>query len=102
MQRIEEAVVNPAVDDVHRHLALGGPDEHPGPVHDEIAPLDQLRSHQPGQQRMLVEGGAVDAGGKHDHGGLVDPGGSRRLQRREQPRRVLGYRLHLLAAEELG
>ncbi len=101
MQRVQEVVVNPAVDDVHGRFAFGSPDEHPGPADQQVTPFDKLDAHQPGQQRVLIESGAVDARGEHDHGGLVYALGSRGPQRGEQAHRVLRHCRHPLAAKEL-
>ena len=59
LERVDVVVVDPAVDDVDRHLALGGAQEDVGAVAHQVAPLDQVHAHQAGQQGVLVEGGVV-------------------------------------------
>ena len=88
VHRVEELVVHPPVDHVHRLQPDGGPHHHPaGPAH-QVAALDQLDAHQPGQQRVLEVGGVVHPGRQHHHLRVVHPGRRGRPQRGEQPARI--------------
>ena len=92
VHRVEELVVDPAVDHVHRLEALGGPHHHPAAAALEVAALDQLDAHRAGQQRVLEVGAVVDAGRQHDDRRVGDAGRRRGAQRGEQPLRVAGDR----------
>ena len=74
VHRVEELVVDPAVDHVHRLEALGGPHHHPAAAALEVAALDQLDAHRAGQQRVLEVGAVVDARGQYDDGRVGDAG----------------------------
>ena len=76
MQRVEVLVVDAPVDDVDRALALRRAHPHPVAAADEVAALDQLDAHQPGEQRVLEVGGVVDARGQHDDLGSLTPAGA--------------------------
>ncbi len=102
LQWVEVVVVDPPVDHVHRHLALGRAQEDVGPMADEVSPLDQVHAHEPGQQRVLVEGRVVHAGGQDDDGRVLHRGGGGAAQRVDEPCRVVGHHLNGLAPEQLG
>ena len=102
LQGVEVVVVDAAVDDVHRHLTLGGAQEHLGAVADQVPTLDQVHAHEAGQQGVLVEGRVVHARGQHHHRRVVDPGRRRPAQGVDQVGRVVGHHLDGLAPEELG
>ena len=59
------------------------------PTADQVAALDQLDAHRPGEQRVLEVGAVEDARGEHDDGRVVDARGRRGAQRGEQPLRVV-------------
>ena len=102
LQRVEEVVVDAAVDHVHPLQTLGGAHPDQTVAAQEVSALDQLDAHLAGQEGVLEVGRVVDAGGEHDHGGVVGArrgGGEQRVQ---EPGRVLGDRPHPLPGEELG
>ena len=88
VHRVEELVVDPAVDDVHRLEPVGGPHHHPAAPAHQVAALDQLDAHRPGQQRVLEVGAVVDARRQHDDRRVGDAGRRRGAQRGQQPLRV--------------
>ena len=102
LQRVEELVVDPPVDHVHPLVALRGAHVDEVVAAEQVAALDQLDAHLPGQQRVLEVGRVVDAGGEHDDGrvGLVRRG--RGAQGPQQVRRVVADRAHPLAGEQVG
>ncbi len=65
VHRVEELVVDAAVDDVDRLEALGGAHHDPAASALEVATLDQLHAHGAGEQCVLEVGAVVDAGGQH-------------------------------------
>ena len=70
---------------------------------DQVAALDQLDAHLPGQQRVLEVGGVVDARGEHDDGRLGDARPApTALQRGQQLARVVVDRLDPVVGEQLG
>jgi hypothetical protein len=72
VHRIEELVVDPAVDDVDALLAVRRPHADLVAGAHQVAALDQLDAHLPGQQGVLEVGGVVDARGEDDDRGLGD------------------------------
>ena len=61
VHRIEEVVVDPAVHDVDPLLAAGRAHVDALVAAHEVAALDQLDAHLPGEERVLEVGGVVDA-----------------------------------------
>ena len=102
MHRVQELVVDPPVDHVHRLEPGGGPHHHPTGPADQVAALDQLDAHHPGQQGMLEVGGVVDTGGQHHHPRVTHPGRRGRAQRGQQPPRVAVHRTDPVVGEHLG
>ena len=80
VHRVEVLVVDAPVDDVDRLLALGRAHLDDAAGADEVAALDQLDAHHPGEQGVLEVGAVVDAGGEHDDGRVAGPVGGRRPQ----------------------
>ena len=89
LHRVEELVVDPAVDHVDRQHAGRGAQEHPVAAADQVPALDQFDAHLPGQQGVLEVGGVVDAGGQHDHVRIGDA--PRRGRRAARPAAGRGY-----------
>ena len=58
-QRIDEVVVNPAVDHVDSPQSFRGPHVDEPVVDQQVPPLDELRANLVRQEDMLVEGGVV-------------------------------------------
>ena len=56
VHRVEELVVDPAVDDVDRLVAGGGAHPHLAADAHQVAALDELDAHHPGQQGVLEVG----------------------------------------------
>ena len=83
VHRVEELVVDAAVDHVHRLEALRGAHQHPAAAAHQVAALDELDAHRAGQQGVLEVGGVVDARREHDDGRVGDAGRApRRAARR--------------------
>ena len=64
-ERIEELVVDPAVDDVHLPPPRRGAHVDAVLQHEEVAALDELDPHLLGQEGVLEVGGVVDARRQH-------------------------------------
>jgi hypothetical protein len=99
---VEELVVDAAVDDVDPLLARRGPHPHHAVAADEVAALDELDAHQPGQQRVLEVGAVVDAGGEHDDGRVEHARRRGGLEGAQQGARVVADRADPVGAEQLG
>jgi hypothetical protein len=102
VHRVEEVVIDPPVDDVHLLESLGGPHHHPAALADQVAALDQLDAHRPGQECVLEAGAVEEAGGEHHDGRVVDPGRGAGTQGVEQPARVGADRPDPVTGEGLG
>ncbi len=102
VDRVEEVVVDAPVDDVHglRARRRAHPDGVVAAV--EVATLDELDAHVPGQEGVLVVGGVVHAGSEHDDGRVPDVRRGRGPQRVEEPLGVLVHRPHAVVGEHLG
>jgi hypothetical protein len=70
-QRIEEIIVDPAVDHVDLLLALGRPHEDVVVLDDEIASLDEHHAHLAGQEGVLEVGGVRHPRGENHHDRLL-------------------------------
>ncbi|MCY1225057.1 hypothetical protein D9M72_372460 [compost metagenome] len=101
LQRIEEVVVDPLVDDVNALFAGGGPHVHPVAAADQVTALHKFNAHETGKQRVLEICAVEHAGGKDHYRGVVDAGGCRLAQGGKQPARVLLHRTDQLLAEGL-
>ncbi len=101
LHRVEEGVVDAAVDDVDLALALGGAHVDGVVAAEQVAALDQLDTHLPGQQRVLEVGGVVDAGRQHDDRRVGLVGGRGVAQRPQQMRRVVADRAHPVGGEQV-
>ena len=102
-ERIEEVVVDPAIDHVHALQAARGAVEDAVLVDDEVARLHDLDPHLPGQVGVLEVGGVVRPRREQDDA-RVAARGSRgdRAQRLEEPAGVLVDRSHPDLVEEHG
>ena len=101
-ERIEEVVVDAAIDHVDALGPLGGAHEDELVLDEQVAPLDQLDAELVGQEGMLVIGRVVDAG-REQHHGRIGVGGGRgdRFQGRQQLVRIVLDRRHAVAGEQL-
>ncbi len=89
LERVDEVVVEAAVDRVDARESLGGAHVDDVVAHDEVAGLDQLDAHLAGQERVL-EVGAVRRPRRPDDDGRVAPRRGRDLaQRAQQELRVV-------------
>ena len=102
-QRVEEVVVDAAIDHVDALEALGGAHVDEIVAHDQVAPLHQLDAELVGQERVLVIG-RVELAGRQHHDDRVGPRALRRdrAQRREQAVGVIVDRRDAVAGEQLG
>ena len=101
--RVEEVVVDAAVDHVDALEAVGGAHRHDVVVDDEVATLDQLHAHLPGEEGVLEVGGVVHARREHDHRGVGV--GARRAdppERVEERRAVVVDRADAVVVEHPG
>ncbi len=100
--RVEEVVVDAAVDHVHPLRALRGAHEHVLVTHEQVLALDQFHAHLLGQEGMFEVGAVVHAGRQHHHGRLVDARGGHGAQRLQQQVGVMRHRRHAVQAEQFG
>ena len=99
MNRIDEIVVDPAVDHVHRQEAVGGAHADPSGLCDEVASFDEADTHQTSEQGVLEVGRVVGARRKHDHARIADTGRSTGAQGGEQLAGVLRDRANSVVRE---
>ena len=102
LQRVEELVVDAAVDHVDAGRAGGRAHPDPAAGAEQVAALDQLDAHQAREQGVLEVRRVVDARGQHDDRRILDAVRGRGAQRAEQPLRVVADRPHPHAHEQLG
>ena len=101
LQRVEELVVDAAVDHVHGDLALRRAQEHVGAVAHEVAALHQVHAHEAGEERVLVEGRVVHPRRQDDDGRVLHGRWRGPAQRVDQVGRVVRDHLDRLAPEQL-
>ena len=101
-QRIDEVVVDAAVDDIDAAQAAGSAHVDDVVVGDEVAAFHQLDAHLAGEVGVLEVGGVEDAGREQDDVGLGPALGGERTQGAEQELGVLLDGADVVAAEELG
>mmetsp|Transcript_23677 Transcript_23677/g.42197 ORF Transcript_23677/g.42197 Transcript_23677/m.42197 type:complete len:377 (+) Transcript_23677:1070-2200(+) len=102
-QRIEEIVVDPAVEHVNGLVAPRRAHRHAPVHHPQVVPFDKLGAHLIGEEGVFVIGGVVDAGRQHCKRWSAAAGiGSAGHERAAQALRVLADRLHFDLAEQLG
>ncbi len=102
LQRVEEVVVDAAVDHVDALRAAGGAHEHLAADAQQVASLDELDSHQAREQRVLEVRGVVHTRREHDDVRVVDPGRGRGAQGGEQLVGVVADGAHAHRDEQLG
>ena len=81
VQRVEVVVVDAAVDDVDALQPLGRAHRDDVVVAHEVAALDELDAHLPGEERVLEVRGVVHARREHDDARVVDRRGRRAATR---------------------
>ncbi len=102
VHRVEELVVDPAVDDVDRLVTGGRAHPHLAADADQVAALDELDAHHPGQQGVLEVGRVEHPGGEDDDGGVARTVGGRGPQGGQQHPRVVVHRADPHRGEGLG
>ncbi len=102
-QRIEEVVVDPAIDHVHLHAACDRAHPHAIVVDDQIGRLDQFDAHRIGEEAVLIIGRIVMTRRQHDaHRLAATPRRRHRLHRLQQAVGIAVDRLDAIFAEQLG
>ena len=102
VHRVEELVVDPPVDDVDRAVAGRRAHPHLAADADQVAALDELDAHHPGEEGVLEVGGVEDPGGEHDDGRVARAVGGGGTQRGEQHPRVVVHGADPHRRERLG
>ena len=102
VQRVEPVVVDPPVNDVDGAPAVRGVHVDAVAPAEQVAALDELHAHQPGEHGVLEVGGVVHAGGEHDDERVEHAVRRGRAERGEQPGGVLIDLVHLLLGEQGG
>ncbi len=102
LQRVEEVVVDAAVDDVDALRSAGGAHEHLAADAQQVAALDELDAHEAREQRVLEVRRVVDTRRQHDDVRIVDPGRGGRAQGREQLVGIVADGAHAHRHEQLG
>ena len=99
-QRVDEVVVDAAVDHVDALRAGGGPHVDDVVVHEQVAALDQLDAHLPGQEGVFEVGGVEDARREQHDRRLGPVRRGQGPQRRQQGLAVVIDGTDVVAAEE--
>ena len=101
LHRVEEVVVDAAIDDIDPLLTLGGAHVHDVVAAEQVTALDEFDAHQPSQQRMFEVRRIGHARSEnHDVGvGLVER--RRRPQRAQQMARIVADRPHPVRGEQV-
>ena len=102
LQRIEELVVDAAVDDVDALGSAGRAHEHLAADAQQVAALDELDAHEAREQRVLEVRRVVDTRRQHDDVRVLDPGRGRCAQRGEELVRVVADRTHRIETKSSG
>ena len=102
MNGIQEVVVDPAVDDVHRNQPVGRAHADPSGLRDQVASLHEAHPHQPRQQRVLEVRRVVGARRQHHDRRVAHTGRRTGPQGREQLGGVLRDRADAVVRERLG
>jgi hypothetical protein len=100
-QRIEEVVVDPAVDHVHLLLAPRGPHEDVVVLDDQVAPFDEHHAHLASQEGVLEVSGVRHAGREDHHHRLLAEARRGAQQGVEEKGRVVFDRPDPVVLEEL-
>ncbi len=101
LNRVQELVVDPAVDNVDPLLPGRAPHEHGVPPADEVAPVDQLDSHLPSQEAVLEVRRVVGPWREHHDCGLSHTLGGAGTQAFQQHGGIAVDRSHPVAGEQL-
>ena len=101
-ERVEVIVVDPPVDHVDPRRPPGGPHEDLAAVEEQVAPLDQLDAHLPGQEAVLVVGRVVDARGQDHHRRVVRARRGDVAEHRQQVRGIIVDGPDVVLLEEAG
>ena len=102
-QRIEEFVVDAAIDHVDRVIAACGAHRHTAVDHAQVAALDQLGTHLVGEESVFEIGGVVDPRGQHRDRRLAPRTfGRAGGEALGQPARVIGNLFDRDAHEQFG
>ncbi len=99
-QRIEEVVVDAAIDHVDAPQAGRRAHVDDVVVDEEVAAFDERDAHLAREERVLEIRGVADAGRQHDERRIGDVRRRQRAQRREQRLSVLRDRTDLIAIEQ--
>ena len=102
LERVDEVVVQAAVDGVDALQAVGRAHVDDVVADDEVGRLDELDAHLAREERVLEVGGVQRPGRPDDDGGLALGGGRDGAQRGEQELRVVVDRPHAVLVEEAG
>ena len=70
LDRVDELVVHPPIDDVHRSFTFSRAHQHAAVATHEVTTLDQLDPHLPGEEAVLEVRRVVDARGEDDDRGI--------------------------------
>ena len=99
---IEEVVVNPPINDVHRLESLRRLHKDAVVLHQKVRARDNLDSHGPGEKGVLEISGVVDARAKQDRGRIARRAGWRHVvEDVDQVLRVTVDRTHPVPGEQL-
>ena len=102
MEGVEPFVVDAPVDHVDALFAAGREHvEHVVATH-EVAALDELDAHLAREERVLEVRGVVHAWRQQHDARIVDTARRGCDQRLQEPRRIVGDRLHAVRGEQLG
>ena len=102
LERVDEVVVDPAVDRVHAREAAGRAHVTDGVAHDEVGRLHELHAHLPGEEGVLEVGAVRGPGRPYDHHRVLTAARGRGPQRLEQEGRVVAHGAHVVLGEQLG
>ena len=101
-QRVEEVVINAAVDHVHLLQAVGGAHIHVAIPHYQVLAFHQFGPDFAGEEHVLIEGGVVDAGREQGDDGVALPAGAQFLKGGLKGSAVALHFLHPRAAVDAG
>ena len=100
--RVDEVVVDAAVDHVHALRAGGGAHVDEAILHEQVLPFHQFHTHLLRQEGVLEVGAVVHAGRQHHHRGVGGGGGAAVAQGFQQQVGVVRHGRHAVLAEQAG